>query len=53
MASPIWGPEKEAIPEEKDQPWTQEMEDLFEQLGLNEPKEWMAEEDILETKKLV
>ena len=29
------------------------MEDLFEKLGLNEPKEWMTEEDILEAKKLV
>ena len=31
----------------------QSMEDLFEELGLNEPKEWMTKEDIQEAKKLV
>ena len=29
------------------------MQDLFEQLGLNEPKDWMTEEDVLEAKRLV
>ena len=49
----IWGPEPEAVPNDQDQeqPWTKEMQDLFEQLGLNEPKDWMTEEDILEAKK--
>ena len=53
MALPILGPEKETFPKEKDQPWTQEMKDLFEQLGHNEPNEWITEEDILEVKKFV
>ena len=52
VVPPIWKPE-EVTPDIEDQTWTQEMEDLFEQLGLNEPKEWMTEEDMLETKKLV
>ena len=29
------------------------MKDLFEKLGLDEPKEWMTLEDVLEAKKLV
>ena len=55
VVPPIWGPEPEAAPEAKDQedPWTEEMQDLFEKLGLNEPKDWMTKEDILEAKKLV
>ena len=49
----IWKPE-EANSETENQTWTQEMEDLFEQLRFgSEPKEWMTEEDILEPKKLV
>ena len=50
---PIWGPEPEPSSEDKDQSWTQEMHNLFEQLGLNEPKDWMTEEDVLEAKNLV
>ena len=29
------------------------MQNLFEKLGLNEPKKWMTPEDVLESKKLV
>ena len=50
---PIWGPEPEPSSEDKDQSWTQDMQNLFKQLGLNEPKDWMTEEDVLEAKKLV
>ena len=55
VVPPIWGPEPEAVPEdsEKEGPWTKEMQDLFEQLGLNEPKDWMTEEDVTKAKKLV
>ena len=53
VVPPIWGPEPEAVSEDKEEPWTQEMQDLFKQLGLDEPKDWMTEEDILEAKKLV
>ena len=55
VVPPIWGPEPEAVPEKTDteKPWTKEMQDLFEQLGLNEPKDWMTEEDVLEAKRLV
>ena len=50
---PIWKPEEGTTSKEGDPLWTQEMEELFEQLGLNESKEWMTEEDILTAKKLV
>ena len=53
VVPPIWGPEPEPSSEDKDQSWTQDMQNLFEQLGLNEPKDWMSEEDVLEAKKLV
>ena len=53
VVPPIWGPEPEPSFEDKDQSWTQDMQNLFEQLGLNEPKDWMTEEDVLEAKKLV
>ena len=53
VVPPIWKPEEGTNFKEGDQPWTQEMEELFEQLGLNEKKEWMTEEDILTAKKLV
>ena len=52
VVPPIWKPGG-AQPEDEDQTWTQEMKTLFEELGLNEPKDWMKEEDILEAKKLV
>ena len=52
VVPPIWKSEGGAQSEDEDQTWTQEME-IFEQLGLDEPKEWMTEEDILEAKKLV
>ena len=48
----IWKPEGTTA-KEGDPLWTQEMEELFEQLGLNESKEWMTEDDILTAKKLV
>ena len=32
---------------------TKETEALFEELGLNEPKDWMTKEEVLEAKKLV
>ena len=38
VVPPIWGPEPEAIPEDIEQSWTKEIQDLFEQLGLNETK---------------
>ena len=53
VVPPIWKPEEEATSKGGDQSWTKEMEDFFEQLGLNESKEWMKEEDILTAKKLV
>ena len=53
VVPPIWKPEEEAISKEGDQSWTKEMEELFEQLDPNEPKEWMKEEDILTANKLV
>ena len=61
VVPPIWKPEVGGLTssevggktEEVDQTWTKEVEDLFEKLGLNEPKKWMTEEDILEAKKLV
>ena len=37
--------------EDPDQTLTKEA--LFEELGLNEPKDWMTQEDVLEAKKLV
>ena len=53
VVPPIWKPEVGVQTEESDQTWTKEVKDLFEKLGLNEPKEWMTKEDILEAKKLV
>ena len=53
VVPPIWGPELEPSSEDQDQSWTQDMQNLFEQLGLNEPKDWMTEEDVLEAKTLV
>ena len=53
VVPPIWKPEVGAQTEKPDQTWTKVMEDLFEELGLNEPKEWMTEENILEEKKLI
>ena len=52
VVPPIWGPEPEPSSEDEDQSWTQDMQNLFEQLGLNEPKDWMTE-DVLGAKKLV
>ena len=49
----IWKPEESTYEEEQGQSWTQEMEELFEQLGLNEPKEWMTQEEVQEEKRLV
>ena len=50
---PIWKPKVGVEDGNTDQPWSKEMEDLFEQLGLNEPPEWMTQEDIQEAKKLI
>ena len=53
VVPPIWKPEEGTNSKEGDQISTPEMETLFEQLGLNEPKEWMTAEDIQSAKKLV
>ena len=53
MVPPIWKPEGGVEPEDPDQTWTKETEVLFEELGLNEPKDWMTQEEVLEAKKLV
>ena len=34
----IWKPEEESISEGEHQTWSQDMKDLFEKLGLDEPK---------------
>ena len=53
MVPPIWRPEGEVESEDPDQTCTKETEVLFEELGLNEPKDWMTKEGVLEAKKLV
>ena len=39
--------------EDEGQNWSEEMENLFQQLGLNELQDWMTKEDILKAKKLI
>ena len=39
--------------ETPDQPNEKEMNSLFEELGLNEPKEWMAEEEVSAAKEII
>ena len=41
---PIWKPEVGGEDEDPEQTWSSEMEDLFKQLGLDEPPEWMDQE---------
>ena len=53
MVPPIWRPEGGVESEDPDQTCTKETEVLFEELGLNEPKNWMTKEEVLEAKKLV
>ena len=53
VVPPIWKPEGGVESEDPDQTWSKETEALFEELGLNEPKDWMTKEEILEAKRLV
>ena len=53
VVPPIWKPEVGGGSEDKGQNWSEEMENLFQQLGLNEPQDWMTKEDILKAKKLI
>ena len=53
VVPPIWRPEGGVESEDLDQTWTKETEALFDELGLNEPKDWMTKEEVLEAKKLV
>ena len=39
VVPPMWRPEAGVEPEDPDQTWTKETEALFEELGLNEPKD--------------
>ena len=39
--------------EDEGQNLSDEMENLFQQLGLNEPQDWMTKEDILKAKKQI
>ena len=52
VVPPIWGKETDNTPPEEES-WTEDMQKLFEKLGLDEPKDWMTDEDILRAKKLV
>ena len=53
VVPPIWKPEVGVGSEDEGQNWSEEMENLFQQLGLNEPQDWMTKEDILKAKKLI
>ena len=53
VVHPIWKPEEGVESEDPDQTWTKETETMFEELGLNEPKDSMTKEEILEAKRLV
>ena len=53
VVPPIWKPEVGVGSEDEGQNWSEEMENLFQQLGLNEPQEWMTKKDILKAKKLI
>ena len=49
----IWKPEEGSTSEGEEETWPKDLQNLFEKLGLNEPKEWMTPEDVSEAKKLV
>ena len=53
VVPPIWKPEVGAEPEKQDSPKPDDMEKLFEDLGLNEPKDFMTPEDVQKAKELV
>ena len=53
VVPPIWKPEGGDEADNSDHPWSEEMEKLFEELGLNESKDFMTPEDILKAKELV
>ena len=53
VVPPIWKPEVGAEPEKQDSPKPDGMEKLFEDLGLNEPKDFMTPEDVQKAKELV
>ena len=53
VVPPIWKPEVGAEPEDPAPSGSEDMEKLFEELGLNEPKDFMTQEDILKAKELV
>ena len=53
VVPPIWKPEGGVEPEDPGQTWTKETEGLLEELGLNEPKDWMTQEEVLEAKRLL
>ena len=50
---PIWKPEVGGEDGDPEQTWSSEMEDLFKQLGLDEPPEWMDQKDIQKANKLI
>ena len=52
VVPPIWN--SEGSPEEStEDTWGPELETLFDKLGLSEKKDWMTEEEVIATKKLV
>ena len=53
VVPPIWKLEVGAKPEKPDTPKPDDMEKLFEDLGLNEPKDFMTPEDVQKAKELV
>ena len=53
VVPPIWKPEVGAEPKDPAPSGSEDMEKLFEELGLNEPKDFMTQEDILKAKELV
>ena len=53
VVPPIWNTEDTSTKKVDEGTWGSELEVLFEKLGLNEKKEWMTEEDVLQAKLLV
>ena len=53
VVPPIWKPEVEAEPKDPAPSESEDVEKFFEELGLNEPKDFMTQEDILKAKELV
>ena len=53
VVPPIWKPEVGGETGDQGPSTSKEMEALFEELGLNEPKEWMTKEEVVAAKELV